>query len=118
LAATPSSSTNSTIRVGDKEVSVSVSGVGAEYFITRNSKLLEGRFFDQRNVDDLAQVAVVDETARKTLFPHEAGSVVGKTMLLSKVRYGSSAWSRPRNAAWAAPSGSKYTCLTPPCRHA
>ncbi|MCB4920175.1 MacB family efflux pump subunit [Brucella intermedia] len=85
LAATPSSSTSSTIRVEDKEVSVSVSGVGADYFVTRNSKLLEGRFFDQRNVNDLAQVAVVDETARKTLFPHEAGSVVGKTILLSKV---------------------------------
>src|SRR5690606_5432465 len=61
LAATPSSSTSSTIRVEDKEVSVSVSGVGADYFVTRNSKLLEGRFFDQRNVNDLAQVAVVDE---------------------------------------------------------
>jgi macrolide transport system ATP-binding/permease protein len=85
LAATPSSSTSSTIRVEDKEVSVSVSGVGADYFVTRNSKLLEGRFFDQRNVNDLEQVAVVDETARKTLFPHEAGSVVGKTTFLSKV---------------------------------
>ncbi len=68
VAATPSDSTSSTIRVGDKEVSVSANGVGAEYFATRNSKLLEGRFFDQRNVDDLAQVAVVDETAKTTLF--------------------------------------------------
>jgi len=85
MAATPSGSTNSTIRVGDKEVSVSVNGVGEEYFVTRNSKLLEGRFFDKRNVDDLAQVAVVDETAKATLFPHEAGSIIGKTILLSKV---------------------------------
>ena len=85
MAATLSGSTNSTIRVGDKEVSVSVNGVGEEYFVTRNSKLLEGRFFDKRNVDDLAQVAVVDETAKATLFPHEAGSIIGKTILLSKV---------------------------------
>ena len=85
MAATPSGSTNSTIRVGDKEVSVSVNGVGEEYCVTRNSKLLEGRFFDKRNVDDLAQVAVVDETAKATLFPHEAGSIIGKTILLSKV---------------------------------
>ena len=85
VAATPSDTTSSTIRVGDKEVSVSVNGVGSEYFATRNSKLLEGRFFDQRNVDDLAQVAVVDETARTTLFPHEVGSVIGKIILLDKV---------------------------------
>ncbi|PQA74904.1 MacB family efflux pump subunit [Brucella oryzae] len=85
VAATPSDSTSSTIRVGDKEVSVSANGVGAEYFATRNSKLLEGRFFDQRNVDDLAQVAVVDETAKTTLFPHEVGSVIGKIILLKQV---------------------------------
>lgn len=85
LAATPMNTTSSTIRVGDKEVSVSVSGVGSEYFATRNSKLLEGRFFDQRSVDDLAQVAVIDETAQKTLFPHEAGSVIGKIILLQNV---------------------------------
>ncbi len=85
LAATPSDTTSSTIRVGGKEVSASVNGVGAEYFVTRNSKLLEGRFFDSRNVDDLAQVAVVDETARTTLFPHESGSVIGKIVLLGNV---------------------------------
>ncbi|MFQ0814083.1 macrolide transporter [Brucella anthropi] len=85
VAATPYDSTSSTIRVSDKEVSVSVNGVGAEYFVTRNSKLLEGRFFDQQNVDDLAQVAVIDETARTTLFPREAGSVIGRIILLNKV---------------------------------
>ena len=85
VAATPSDTTSSTIRVGDKEVSVSVNGVGAEYFATRNSKLLEGRFFDQRNVDDLAQVTVIDETAKTTLFPHEVGSVIGKIILLKDV---------------------------------
>jgi macrolide transport system ATP-binding/permease protein len=85
LAATPFNATASTIRVGDKEVSVSVRGVGAEYFATRNSKLVEGRFFDKQNVDDLAQVADIDETAKTTLFPHEAGSVVGKIILLKNV---------------------------------
>ncbi len=81
VAATPSDTTSSTVRVDGKEVSVSVNGVGSEYFVTRNSKLLEGRFFDQRNVDDLAQVAVIDETAKTTLFPHETGSVIGKIIL-------------------------------------
>ncbi|MBB2974324.1 MacB family efflux pump subunit [Mesorhizobium sp. RMAD-H1] len=82
MAATPSNSTTSTVRVGDKEVSVMVSGVGYQYFATRNSKLLEGRFFDRQSVDDMAQEAVIDENAKKTLFPHERGSVIGKILLL------------------------------------
>ncbi|GAB1582850.1 MacB family efflux pump subunit [Phyllobacterium phragmitis] len=82
MAATPSNSTTSTVRVGDKEVSVMVSGVGYQYFATRNSKLLEGRFFDRQSVDDMAQEAVIDENAKKTLFPHERGSVIGKIVLL------------------------------------
>ena len=85
VAATPSGTTSSTIRVGDKEVSVSVNGVGVDYFVTRNSKLIEGRFFDKHNVENLEQVAVVDETAKTTLFPHEVGSVIGKIILLNKV---------------------------------
>ncbi|WP_420963040.1 MacB family efflux pump subunit [Brucella sp. IR073] len=82
LAATPYNATASTVRVGDKEVSVSVNGVGAEYFATRNTKLLEGRFFDQRNVEDMSQVAVIDDTTSKTLFPNAAGPVIGKIILL------------------------------------
>ncbi|MCS0463851.1 ABC transporter permease, partial [Rhizobium favelukesii] len=82
VAATPMSSSTSTVRVGDKEVSVMVSGVGYQHFVTRNSKLLEGRFFDKRSVDDLAQDAVIDANAKTTLFPHEYGSVIGKIVLL------------------------------------
>ncbi|MFD2651811.1 MacB family efflux pump subunit [Brucella rhizosphaerae] len=85
IAATPSVSTTSTVRVGSKEVSVSVSGVGEQYFVTRNSKLVEGRFFDRKGVSDLAQDALIDENARKTLFPYETGPVVGKIVLLKDV---------------------------------
>ncbi|GGB06501.1 macrolide export ATP-binding/permease protein MacB [Brucella endophytica] len=85
IAATPYNATSSTVRVGDKEVSVSVNGVGAEYFATRNTQLLEGRFFDQRNVTDMSQVAVIDDTTSKTLFPNAAGSVIGRIVLLKNV---------------------------------
>lgn len=85
IAATPSVSTTSTVRVGSKEVSVSVSGVGEQYFVTRNSKLVEGRFFDRNAVNDLAQDALIDENTKKTLFPYENGHVVGKIVLLKDV---------------------------------
>ncbi|RCS22044.1 MacB family efflux pump subunit [Phyllobacterium salinisoli] len=85
MTATPANSTTSTVRVDDKEVSVTVSGVGYQYFATRNSKLLEGRFFDKQGVNDMAQDAVIDENAKKSLFPHEHGSVIGKIVLLKDV---------------------------------
>ncbi len=82
VAATPSNSTTATVRVDDKEVSVSLKGVGEQYFATRNSKLVEGRFFDHKSVEDIAQDAVIDSNTAKTLFPHEYGSVIGKIVIL------------------------------------
>ncbi len=85
IAATPSVTTPSTVRVASKEVNVNVNGVGAQYFVTRNSKLVDGRYFGSQDVIDLAQEAVLDTNARKTLFPDVSGSVVGKTVILKDV---------------------------------
>ncbi|WP_421522238.1 MacB family efflux pump subunit [Ochrobactrum quorumnocens] len=82
IAATPLVSNASTVRVGNKEVSVTVNGVGPQYFVTLKSRLLEGRFFDQSAVQQRAQDALLDENARKTLFPHEERTVIGKIVLL------------------------------------
>ncbi|MGW6780687.1 MacB family efflux pump subunit [Brucella pseudogrignonensis] len=82
IAATPLVTTASTVRVGNKEVSVTLNGVGPQYFTTRKSKLLEGRFFDQTAVHARSQEALLDENARKTLFPHAQASVIGRTVLL------------------------------------
>lgn len=82
IAATPLVSTASTVRVGNKEVSVTVNGVGPQYFVTRKSRLLEGRFFDQTAVQQRVQDALIDENARKTLFEHARGSVIGKIIML------------------------------------
>ncbi|MEL4073112.1 MacB family efflux pump subunit [Ochrobactrum sp. GPK 3] len=85
IAATPSVSTSSTVRVGSKEVSVTVSGVGDQYFATRNSKLIEGRFFGTQEIIELAQDALLDTNARKTLFPNETGTVIGKIVVLKDI---------------------------------
>lgn len=85
VAATPSVLKVSTVRVGNKEVSVNVNGVDEKYFSTRNSKLMEGSLFDQNKVRDIEQTAVLDENARKSLFPNDPGSVIGKTILLKSV---------------------------------
>lgn len=85
IATSPWVKTVSTVRVGAKEVSVVVNGVGDQYFATRNSKLLEGRFFDKKSIDGLAQEAVIDQAGIKILFPNLVGSVVGKIVLMKNV---------------------------------
>ncbi|WP_027170115.1 MacB family efflux pump subunit [Mesorhizobium sp. WSM3224] len=85
VAASPWSSISTAVQVGDKEVTVVANGIGHQYFSTRNIKLLEGRFFDKRGVDDVAQDAVIDENAKKALFPREDGSLIGKILLLINV---------------------------------
>jgi len=85
VAATPESTTAGTVRVGNKEVSVTVNGVSEQYFATRKSKLIEGRYFDKKGLDNLAQDAVIDTNAQKGLFPNEQGSVVGKILFLKQI---------------------------------
>ncbi|MFK3667625.1 MacB family efflux pump subunit [Ochrobactrum teleogrylli] len=85
VAATPESSTMGTVRVGNKEVSITVNGVSDRYFATRKSKLVEGRFFDKRSLDNLAQDAVIDTNTKKELFPNEQGTVVGRIVFLKQI---------------------------------
>ncbi len=85
VAATPESTTAGTVRVGNKEVSITVNGVSEQYFATRKSKLIEGRYFDKKGLDNLAQDAVIDTNAQKGLFPNEQGSVVGKILFLKQI---------------------------------
>jgi len=85
VAATPESSTMGTVRVGNKEVSITVNGVSERYFATRKSKLVEGRFFDKRSLDNLAQDAVIDTNTKKELFPNEQGTVVGRVVFLKQI---------------------------------
>ena len=85
VAATPESTTAGTVRVGNKEVSITVNGVSEQYFTARKSKLIEGRYFSKKGLEDLAQDAVIDTNTKKGLFPTEYGSVVGKILFLKQI---------------------------------
>jgi macrolide transport system ATP-binding/permease protein len=84
-AATPTVSTNSTLRHGSAETSALVNGVGCQYFEVKGTKLAEGQFFDADSVRSLAQDVVIDDNARKALFANFAGSAVGQIVLVGKV---------------------------------
>lgn len=85
MAATPTVSTLLTARFGRIEANAEINGVGDQYFIISGRKLVEGRFFDQQSVRDVALEAVIDENTRKTLFADFPDSPVGQVIILKNV---------------------------------
>ncbi|WP_315838477.1 MacB family efflux pump subunit [Bradyrhizobium prioriisuperbiae] len=84
-AVTPTVSTSSTLRFGAIEASAQVSGVGEQYFQVKGTQLAEGSFIDADSVRSYAQDAVIDDNARKALFPDGAASPVGRIILVGRV---------------------------------
>ncbi|UJR53325.1 MacB family efflux pump subunit [Dickeya zeae] len=67
---TPTVSTSATLRYASHAVSVSVNGVGEQFFTVRGYTLSQGRGFSPLSVERLTQEAVIDQNTRDTLFPH------------------------------------------------
>jgi macrolide transport system ATP-binding/permease protein len=84
-AVTPTVSTSSTLRFGTIEASAQVSGVGEQYFQVKGMQLAGGTFLDADSVRSFAQDAVIDDNARKALFPDATISPVGKIILVGRV---------------------------------
>ncbi|MDA9509155.1 macrolide transporter [Bradyrhizobium sp. CCBAU 11386] len=84
-AVSPTVSTSTTLRFAATEASAQVSGVGEYYFQVKGTQLAEGSFFDADSVRSYAQDAVIDDNARKALFPDRTASPVGRVILVGKV---------------------------------
>ena len=82
---TPTVTTTSTLRVGSTEANAQVNGVGEQYFRVRGTQLAEGAFLDADSIRSYAQDAVIDDNARKALFGGEAGSPIGRVVLVGRV---------------------------------
>ncbi|MGM3161978.1 MacB family efflux pump subunit [Dickeya undicola] len=67
---TPTVSTSVTLRYTNKAVSVSVNGVGEQFFTVRGYVLSEGNGFSPISVEQLTQEAVIDQNTRNKLFPN------------------------------------------------
>ncbi|QWT39553.1 MacB family efflux pump subunit [Dickeya dadantii] len=67
---TPTVSTSVTLRYASKAVSVSVSGVGEQFFTVRGYVLSQGNGFSPLSVERLTQEAVIDQNTRNKLFPN------------------------------------------------
>ncbi|MBS6009976.1 MAG: ABC transporter permease, partial [Haemophilus parahaemolyticus] len=64
---TPSSSFSTTLIYGNTNITGSVNGVGEQYADVRGIKMLSGRFFNKEEVNEAAQVVVIDANTQKDL---------------------------------------------------
>ena len=84
-AVTPSLSGSAVLRTKEVEASGSVSGVGEQFFATKNRKLLEGRLFDAQTIEQRRLEVVLGKNSINLLFPHYKGSVIGKIVWIGDI---------------------------------
>ncbi|MFG6487825.1 MacB family efflux pump subunit [Roseateles sp. BYS78W] len=81
---TPTVSVSAGLRYRNVDVSASVSGVGEQFFRVRGYTFAAGQGFDAESVRLRAQEAVIDDNARKTLFPN-GENALGEVVLLGSL---------------------------------
>lgn len=84
-AISPTVSTTNTLRYGSIEVSAQISGVSEQYLQVKGVEVAEGSFIDIDSVRSYSQDAVIDDNARKALFPNPDISPLGSVILVGRV---------------------------------
>lgn len=80
---TPNSSSSGTLVYGNQTFSsTSLKGVGEQYFDVEGLILKQGNLFSAQDVLENNQVALIDESAKKAIFPNE--SALGKVLMFNK----------------------------------
>jgi len=83
-SATPNVSSSVTARYRNVSATAQVSGVGDQYFRVKGLTLTSGSLFDEKDVRDIAQVAVIDQNTRSELFK-DGADPIGQVLLLGNV---------------------------------
>ena len=83
-SATPSVSASGTALYRNVSASVSVSGVGDQYFRVAGKELVAGIAFDTKSVTSYSQEVVIDENTRDTFFA-KGESPLGKVLLIGQL---------------------------------
>ena len=80
---TPNSSSSGILVIGNQSFSnTSLQGVGEQYFDVEGMKLVQGRLLDTEDIAQSNTLALIDESGRKSMFPHE--NPIGKTVIFNK----------------------------------
>ncbi|ABR74705.1 macrolide ABC transporter permease/ATP-binding protein MacB [Actinobacillus succinogenes] len=80
---TPNSSSSGLLIYGNQSfTSTNLRGIGEQYFDVEGMRLVMGRSITQQEVSENAQVALLDESSKKSIFPDE--DPLGKTVMFAK----------------------------------
>lgn len=80
-AATPNSNQSGTLLFRNINVAAQIRGVGAQYFNARGLHLIAGRLFTEDEVNNAAQVIVIDRNTQKSL---SLANPIGEVILVDK----------------------------------
>lgn len=83
-SATPALSQNLRLRYGNVDVAASANGVSGLYFNVYGMTFSEGNTFNDEQLKGRAQVVVLDQNARRQLFPNKV-NVVGEIILVGNM---------------------------------
>lgn len=79
--ATPSNTVRGSITYGNNDLEAQIQGVGSQYFAVKGIEPTSGQLFDQLDVKDNAQVAVIDQNTQHELFPNS--NPIGKIIMIN-----------------------------------
>lgn len=80
---TPSVTSSKNLHYASFEGTGQINGVSEQYIRVKGAKIASGRFFSEKEVNEIAQVAVIDDNTKKKFFEHE--DPIGKTILLGSL---------------------------------
>ncbi|WP_426817738.1 MacB family efflux pump subunit [Winslowiella sp. 2C04] len=81
---TPTITNSTTLKYRNQALTVTVNGVGEQFFTVRGYTISQGMAFDRASVDAVAQEAVIDENTLKKLFPGNQNPI-GQVILLGNM---------------------------------
>ncbi|MCU5771338.1 MacB family efflux pump subunit [Erwiniaceae bacterium BAC15a-03b] len=81
---TPSITNSTTLKYRNQALTISVNGVGEQFFAVRGYRLSQGMAFNRTSVDSVAQEAVIDENTLKKLFPNRENPL-GEVIMLGNM---------------------------------
>ena len=85
-SATPVVNASATVRHDNKELTGEITGAGEQYFQVQNLPIVAGRSFNQKDIDDYAAVAILDQKGAQNLFNASAANgyagALGQVILL------------------------------------
>lgn len=79
-SATPTVSTTATLKIENKALNASITGVGQQYFQVQNIPIINGRNLTAADIDDYKAIAYLDENGAKQVFSGK--NPIGKVITL------------------------------------